>query len=134
MSMPDDIRQYLIDNGVSITIYTDFIADKPDTCIRLMQYAGQAYDEQAKIERPGLQILSRSDDYETSISNLDLVCDLLSKIGNEQHEELSSGVEINDHHYFRLAKAQSSFSLGKDSNGRRQNVQNFYVNRRKLSG
>lgn len=129
MSLVKDIKSYLVSKGISTPIYLGEIPDSPDEVIGLFQYAGQGPLVGADIERPGLQVRVRGS-YETAITNIYAISEILSEVGNEVNGTLPEGITIDSTLYLRIASVQSPFPLAYDSKERKEFVQNFYITRR----
>jgi hypothetical protein len=132
MSMVKDIKKYLTDEGINMTVYIASMPNGPDDCVCLYQYAGKPPDTAAQLQRPGLNIKSRSVDYETALTNIETIADKLCQIGDEISGDYPEGKEINGTLYLGIYQNQSAFPLGRDENGRFEIVQNFSINRRKI--
>jgi hypothetical protein len=104
--------------------------DKPDNLIATFQYAGRAPLTMARIERPGLQVRVRSKKYEEACNTIEQIEKELRQIGDEFNNKLNAGVEINGSFYLRICNVQSAYSMGKDTKGRYEFVQNYYIDRR----
>ena len=128
MSMIKDIKTHMVDQGLSVPVSLACLPPKPDDVIALYQYDGQSPLISAGIERPGIQVRSRSPDYEAAMANIKAVADILRRVGHNEDGDDAS-VDINGTLYHRIIPVQSAFEFGKDENDRHVIVQNFYVNK-----
>lgn len=134
MSLVKDIGDFLQEKQIG-TVGTDIfcgtLPDKPDDAIALFQYAGRVPDTLSGIDRPGLQVRVRAGGYEQAICKIEQVENELRQVGDEYNDKLNGGVIINGSFYLRISPTQSAFSLGEDTKGRYEFVQNFNVNLRR---
>lgn len=128
MSMIKDIKTHMVDRGLTTSVHLTGLPPNPDTVIALFQYDGQTPLIDADIERPGLQVRSRSPDYETAMSNIKQVADILNTVGYDEDGN-DEPTRINGTLYHRVIPVQSAFEFGLDENGRHIIVQNFYINK-----
>jgi len=128
MSLVKDIADYLEENDigeVGTDIFYGTIPDSPDKVVGVFQYAGRVPDLIAGVDKPGLQIRVRGEDYPSAEAKIKQVGNLLRQIGDEVNETLCEGVEINGSLYLRIAPVQSAFPLGEDKKERMEFIQNF---------
>lgn len=123
--MLDDIKTYLVAQGITTTIKKAQMSNDPDECICLYQYAGQGELNEAQCERAGLQVKSRANDYSTAMTNIQAVAAILRAVGNEING--TTFITESGTNYYRILPVQSAFDLGLDDNQRTEIVQNFYV-------
>ncbi len=125
MSMIKDMKTYMVAKGVSVPIYLGSIPTDSTECLGLFRYAGKAPHKEAGVERIGLQVRSRAQEYEEALSNIIMAAAFLSEIGDE---ETDGGIlDIDGAKYARVYPAQGAYSLGSDEDGTYELVQNFEV-------
>jgi len=112
------LRQALISNGVSATIYIDFLPAEPDTAILLRGYSGQVPDVNHPYDRPSLQVVSRSNDYLTAYTNAHSVFNTLQ--GSNMYSLVSGLANVVD-----ITANQSPYFIGRDDRDRSTFTQNF---------
>ena len=125
----NDIKKYLIENGITYPIFVGNLPVKPNNCITLFEYQGLPDELQAETTSPGLQLLLRVDNenYELGYEELYKATRILERVGFEDGE-LPDGVTINGTKYFCIYSNGSGFNqLGKDENGSSIMTTNFYV-------
>ena len=121
-----DMQDFLQQNGVTIPIYTGNMPHNPITCITLFEYAGMPVESGTAIT-PGLQLLLRTNDFESGYQQLETATTSLLQIGYE-NGEMPQGVVINETSYFLVYTPNSGINqLGKDENGNILLSKNFYV-------
>lgn len=129
-----DIKQILINGGVSLPIFCGNRPAAPTTCITLYEYSGLS-PEYDYTTTPGLQLMLRvaPEEYESGYEQLETAEGILLNIGSETSE--TDGVEINGNLYLRIYTPNSGFNpLGDDENGNPLISKNFYVIRRVNNG
>lgn len=111
MAYLDQVASY-IDANTALVLGTDlfkgYLPDLPDTCVAVYETAGPAPRETLTltlVERPNLQVVSRSVDYPGARVNAQNVWNLLHQVV----DETLSGVR-----YLRMVPLQSPFYLGRD--------------------
>ena len=134
MSMVKDIAELLESKGIG-TVGTDIfygqIPEKPDDIIGVFEYAGRPPSTLEQLDYPGLQIRARGEDYESVRSTMQIIQNLLIRIGDADDDEYREGILLNDTLYFRMAPVQGPFPLGRDLKERMDFVQNYYVTKRR---
>ena len=81
--------------------------------------------KEAGVERIGLQVRSRAQEYEEALSNIIMAAAFLSEIGDE---ETDGGIlDIDGAKYARVYPAQGAYSLGSNEADTYELVQNFEV-------
>lgn len=85
---------------------------------------------QAGLERPGLQVIASYENYETAITAVEEIANILTVVGNE-YFDTGEAVTINGTLYQRITPVQSAFSLGWNENKQIEIVQNFYITKGK---
>jgi len=114
----ETLRQYLIDKGVSATIYIDFFPAEPDTAVLLRTYAGREPDSNHSYDRPGLQIITRSSAYPTARA---LAFQVYYALHNANAFNGISGFT----HVVDIVANQSPYFIGRDDTDRFSFTQNF---------
>ncbi|MEX1376500.1 MAG: minor capsid protein [Eubacteriales bacterium] len=110
MSMIKDMKTYLVSKGVSTPIFLGSIPDGETECIGLYRYAGKAPLYDAKMDRAGMQVRCRHENYEEATANARLVCSMLWEIGDEANES-GEMKEIDGTKYARVLPVQSAAPL-----------------------
>lgn len=97
-------------------MFIGLMPDKPDACLALYEYSGQQplevlRDEDATLERPGVQVLVRGvrNDYPGAREFIVAARDVLTRIA----DETISGVR-----FLRVSSASGPFATGTDPNDR----------------
>jgi len=126
--MLDDIAAFLEAEGVGVVGTDIFKAIHPDTApetsMTIYEYAGRppmdqfGEDDVPSIERPGLQVIARSPNYQDARNFLQDAYNALCKIANEV-----LGTTL----YERVQPVQSPFPMGRDANSRALVTVNFSV-------
>jgi hypothetical protein len=112
------LRDALIANGITAAIYLDFLPAEPDTALLLRGYAGRPPDVGHKYDSPGLQVVSRSNDYETARQNAYNVFYTLH--GTSAYGTVSGLQNVID-----IIANQSPYFIGRDDRDRSTFTQNF---------
>ena len=124
-SAAEDIKDYLVDQGVG-TLKTDlFVGDMPNTpdaCVSIVDSPGLSPELRYEWERPGIQILTRASigGYRSAYTKAKLVYDTLHGTTNET---------INATIYKLIAAAHSPLYVGKDEKNRPMWSINFNIQR-----
>ena len=105
-----DIRETLINDGVTTPIYIGSEPMSPDVVITLYNYQGEAPSPKYLLDIPYLQVRSRANDYETAYNNILEVFNLI--VGR-------SAFNINTTRYTGILANTNIFELGQDDNERR---------------
>jgi hypothetical protein len=66
--MVEQIRAYLIDSGITDTIYIGYLPASPDRCIVLYPFAGFPPDAKYQYNRPSLKVVCRDTRYEDAFA------------------------------------------------------------------
>ena len=114
----ETLRNALIVNGVTATIYIDFFPAEPDTAILLRGYAGQMPDVQHLYDRPSLQVITRSSSYVTARDTIYSIFHVLH--GKTMHSNVSGLANVID-----LYANQSPYFIGRDDRDRSTFTQNY---------
>lgn len=117
----DDIKDYLVSNGIGVfgtDIFIGTLPPSPDDCIALFEYAGEPPDLHWDGEYPGLQVMARGAKYPTARAKIEQVKNLLHGVTEEV---------INGTRYLLIHARHSPETLGKDENGRQLFVVNFRI-------
>ena len=128
----DDVATYLESQSTRLTVGVNltkaFMPDSPNTVTTLLESGGvfpmHAFSTGGATrfyEQPGLQVLSRSTDYQTVRLVMEDVFTILDGINNT-NIPTSSGVR-----YAAIDAIQSPIHLGRDSNDRYEMSVNFTV-------
>ena len=134
MSMVKDIADLIADGGygtVTTNIFCADLPDTPDTLAAVFEYAGSQPLLGETLDQPGCQIRVRSMVYETARTLLQNIQNLLIRIGDTNDATYFDGVTLNGKDYIRIVPAQGINDIGKDSKGRTELTQNFYVIKRR---
>lgn len=123
-----EIAEYLQDQGLGLrssTIFLETTPDKPDVCIVLFTYPGQAgmrthSGDGVDYERPNLQVKTRGD----SLTAFNLAMDVHHALSLVKNMTLS-GVR-----YLSIEPMQSPYQVPADQNGRKQYQLNAQVVKR----
>lgn len=126
----DEIGAFLVSNVTGTTLilgdnlFLGRLPDAPDVCVALFETGGALPDQvmgggnQAVIERPRIQIVTRSTGYSAGRTLAGAVWSAMELVA----DEAISGVR-----YLRISAVQSPFPLERDSLDRILFVQNFDV-------
>ena len=127
----DDVATYLAANSTRLTVGTNltkaFMPDTPSTCTTLYETGGLfplhyfSTSQTRGYERPGLQVLSRSTDYQTARTVLEDVFTLLDGLANTTLPT-TSGIA-----YVMVDAVQSPFLVDRDQNDRFRLAVNFTI-------
>ena len=128
----DDVATYLESESTRLTVGVDltkgFMPDTPSTVTTLYETGGvfplNAFSTGGGTriyERPALQVLSRSTDYQTVRATIEDVFTILDGVANTTLPT-ATGVR-----YGSIDAVQSPFSVGRDSNDRFEMSVNFLV-------
>lgn len=122
----DDLCDFLSSGGITASLYAGFAPDSNDPCVILYETGGSepvrsfATGSGVVLERPRVQVVSRSNqyDYASSRTTIDAVCKLL---------EGMPARTINGVRYQWCGALQSPFPIGRDESGRVLLACNFEV-------
>lgn len=134
MSLGKDIADFLAAQSQGTVASTIFYGDKPDTpdnLICLYEYAGLQPMTNETLDRPGLQVLVRNLSHETARAAIQAVQNLLMRVGDPNDSVYFDGLVQNTVQYLRVVPAQGVNLMGKDSRGRVEMTQNFYITKRR---
>ena len=127
MTLLDEVATFIA-AGTTLTVGTDLfkglMPDEPDTCVTIYESPGRAPVEEmganSPVERPNLQVISRSGAYATARANSQSVWDLLRTVTEQT---------LSGKHYLRIQPFQSPFLMGRDENRRVRIVFNCTVDK-----
>lgn len=114
MSHVTDIADYLEDQNigdVGVDIFEGDMPDTPDTMIGVFERPGAADDRYLPIANPGVQVISRSNSYDTALNNA-------NAIGNLLHEKRNVELITNGVYFYYIFKSAGIIPLGQDESGR----------------
>jgi hypothetical protein len=117
------LKNYIISQGTTETIYTGFLPPSPDTAIVLYETAGYAPDAKHQYNSLGIQVKTRAKDYMTARGVSYRIFDTLQSFSSASTGiTISGGIFITD-----IQAIQDPYALGRDDFDRSQFVQNFLV-------
>lgn len=106
-----------------------FRADQPNTAVSLYETGGVAplytYDD-LELERPALQIISRSTSYVTARANAWYIYEILALTGNA-NLPVSTSTAASTVNYVTITPNQSPFDMGTDAKARHQISCNYII-------
>jgi hypothetical protein len=114
----ETIRNYLISEGITETIYIGFRPAQPDTCITLYETAGLAPDAKYQYNTTGMQVFIRAREYSAA---RELAYSVYNKL-----QSLSKGNSTLDN-VTQVLAVQDPYALGYDELQRAQFVQNYVI-------
>lgn len=109
--MESEIAEYLEDlllGTVGTDIFYSFMPDAPEECICITEYAGRPSDwtqDGKHTDKPGLQVVARSDDYDAAVAKLAAVRAVLDAVTN---------ATIGTTFYLNIRASQSLIPMGWD--------------------
>jgi Bacteriophage minor capsid protein len=118
MMVPDAIRYYLADQGITATSYVGFMAADPDTAYVITPTPGLPPDAKHNYNSLGIQVRTRAATY-TGAETLSY--SIFDRLQSASTITLS-GVYIVD-----IQAQQDPFSLGRDERMRHAFAQNFII-------
>ena len=129
----DELGAYLEGQGLGVRaqdLYLGSLPESPDEVIALQETgAGPSVyvHEQASpsLERPTLQVLSRSESYESARTKAQSAYRMLSRLVNSSLP--SSTTLAGSRRYLKVTPLQTPFSIGPDQNNRHRIVFNIQV-------
>ena len=110
----DEVAQYLAENEVGTlgsSIFEGYLPEQEGTTIAVMNTGGLQPDIYLPTKEPTFQVFIRTNDYETGLTKLDLVRELLHQQNNVQL------VDDGIYFYFIFATAEGGH-VGRDDTGR----------------
>jgi hypothetical protein len=125
MATLDDIRQRLIDQGITGTIALGSMPSTPDAVIALRQYGGMSpvhtLGRDNIFRRPYIQVAARAgaNDYQTAQTKAELCFAALT----------FTEVTINGNRYCRVEPLQDPFVINEDDNSRWEIGFNIHIER-----
>jgi len=119
--MIDAIKQYLIDTGITNTIYIGFLPPMPHTAICLYETPAFAPDPKYQYNTRGTQVRVRATDYADARN---LIWSIYTRL--QSGSSATRTVNLTGGYFLLDTQAQQDpFSLGQDEMDRAQFVQNF---------
>jgi len=117
----DDIANYIIDNGISLVLGTNFfkgyLPDDPDACVAIFDTGGAEPDKDLPTGDPTFQILVRGSSYATAHALMQSIATLL-------HQKRNLTIE-STYYYFIYLMGEPG-SIGRDSKNRDEFSVNFH--------
>lgn len=117
--MLEQLRIYLLQRGITATVYINYLAASPDTAICIKNTPGRS-PEDRQYNLPTIQVISRSDNYLTAFNNAQ---DLDRYLHAQNTYTTISGVI----HIVDIWKLQDPYFIGRDDLNRYTFVQNFQI-------
>lgn len=119
MSFLYDLATYLQTNGVGTlgtNLFYSYMPQSPDSCVAVLDGNGPAPDGYLPTQKPGIQIVVRSVDYETGTTKVDTIRALL--------QAKTPGFIGSTYVFFMLLTSEDTH-LGRDEAGRDAFSMNF---------
>lgn len=96
----DDLRNYLISNGITTSIFVGHEPDEPDSCITVYDTGGEAPDPKFALDMPTIQVRVRHNHYMSAywatrqIKDILLGCGQFSGNDSNLYVGITAGTDI----------------------------------------
>lgn len=120
--MINELRQYLIDSGITATIYIGFLPATPDYAVALFETPGMPPDPAYQYSSMGVQVHTRALEYMDARDLSYSVYTLLQSFASSTLAKTLNGITVT-----QILAVQNPYSLGRDDQNRPQFVQNFLI-------